>query len=228
MKRTDRPRSRRSLMRSTTRAARSAGSAAVISSSTSSWGSCTSARVRSRTRSTGRGTSLTIAPTSRSRTPIRSRPSRTGPGSMPVRRRFCSMVRSGISAGSWNTVATPAARASEGRRRRAGFPSTSTDPASAWITPARILTKVLLPAPFAPSNACISPGWTVRSAERSATMLPYRFARPRTSRSGGLSLTNAPRLSAEVGRSNRRPTSARRRSARYSPGPLQSKTSCSV
>ena len=45
-------------------------------------------------------------------------------------------------------------------------------PASAVMTPERILTSVLFPAPLAPSSAWISPGCTVRSAERSATTGP--------------------------------------------------------
>ncbi len=73
-------------------------------------------------------------------------------------RRFWARVRSGISDGSWNTVAIPADLASVGLRRRTGSPCTDVVPASEVMTPERILTSVLLPAPLAPSNAWISPG----------------------------------------------------------------------
>ena len=45
-------------------------------------------------------------------------------------------------------------------------------PDSGAMTPVRIFTSVLLPAPLAPSSAWISPGSTTRSAERSATTGP--------------------------------------------------------
>ena len=92
--------------------------------------------------------------------------------SAPVRRRFALTVRSGTSAGSWNTGASPIRAAPDGDFGRAGLPLTSIVPLSAAITPVRILTSVLLPAPFAPSSACTSPGSTTRSAERSATTGP--------------------------------------------------------
>ncbi len=52
------------------------------------------------------------------------------------------------------------------------------DPESAGKTPERIFTKVLLPAPFAPSRAWISPDLTVRSADRIATTDPNRLEIP--------------------------------------------------
>ena len=45
-------------------------------------------------------------------------------------------------AGPWRTVSTPSSRI---------------DPLSGWWTPARILTSVLLPAPFSPTSAWTSP-----------------------------------------------------------------------
>ncbi len=86
------------------------------------------------------------------------------------------MVRSGISAGSWNTVARPAAIASAGRRGDTSTPLTRIVPVSAANTPERILTSVLLPAPLAPSKAWISPGRTRRSTDRSATTEPKLLA----------------------------------------------------
>ena len=103
---------------------------------------------------------------------MRSSHSSTASGSIPVSLRFWSTVRSGTSAGSWNTVASPALVASRGRFRVASAPLTVTVPLSAAITPERILTIVLFPAPLAPSRAWISPGSTVRSTERRATTGP--------------------------------------------------------
>ena len=54
-------------------------------------------------------------------------------------------------------------------------PFISIVPPSGRITPVSTLTSVLLPAPFAPSRACTSPGSTTSVAERSATTGPYRF-----------------------------------------------------
>ena len=45
-------------------------------------------------------------------------------------------------------------------------------PPSGRITPVSTLTSVLLPAPFAPSSACTSPGSTTSVADRSATTGP--------------------------------------------------------
>ena len=63
----------------------------------------------------------------------------------------------------------PPARASE---TRMALPSTRIVPPSGRITPVRIFTSVLLPAPFAPSSACTSPGSTTSVADRSATTGP--------------------------------------------------------
>src|ERR1700758_104826 len=57
-------------------------------------------------------------------------------------------------------------------------------PLSAENTPVRILTSVLLPAPFAPMSAWISPRETVSAADLSATTEPNRLARSRTSSRG--------------------------------------------
>ena len=82
------------------------------------------------------------------------------------------IVRSGTSAGSWKTDASPLLVAAAGEAARTGLPPTETDPASALITPVSTLTSVLLPAPFAPSRACTSPGSITSVASRSATTGP--------------------------------------------------------
>ena len=56
---------------------------------------------------------------------------------------------------------------------RQGFvPSTSTLPSLAWRNPSRISTVVVLPAPFGPRNAKISPRRTSRSIPRTASVSP--------------------------------------------------------
>ena len=171
MKSTERPRSRHSRMTAKTFSARSDGSAAVISSSISSWGSRASARARSSIRSIGSGSSLVISVRS-TLSSIRSSHSRVRPMSARVSRRFCATVRSGRSAGSWKTGAKPTRTARCGEPIRTASPLTSIVPASWRITPVRIFTSVLLPAPLAPSSACTSPDSTTRSADLSATTGP--------------------------------------------------------
>ena len=90
----------------------------------------------------------------------------------PVSRRFCPIVRSGTSAGSWKTGASPSLAAAAGEDTLTALPLTAIDPASGRITPVRSLTSVLLPAPLAPSSACTSPGSTTRVAEPNATTAP--------------------------------------------------------
>ena len=85
---------------------------------------------------------------------------------------FSRTVRSGTSAGSWKTEASPAARAAAGEPTLSGLSARVIVPLSAAMTPVRIFTRVLLPAPLAPSSAWISPGSTTRSAERSAITEP--------------------------------------------------------
>src|SRR3990172_4128942 len=181
MKRTDRPRSRQTLITSKTRPARSDGSAAVISARRRSCGSRASARARSSMRSIGSGT-LTACSVKSTSSSISRSLERTASIGTRVSRRFCAIVRSATSAGSWKTGASPILAAAAGEETRTEEPPTSIVPPSARITPVRILTRVLFPAPFAPSNACTSPGSTVRSADRSATTGPKNFERSRASR----------------------------------------------
>ena len=193
MKRTLRPRSRQSRMTAKTRSARSDGSAAVISSRMRSCGSCASARARSSIRSIGSGRSSTSSRRS-SRIPIPSRLVRTASMDVPVRRRFWATERSGTSAGSWNTGESPKRVALRGEPGRTVLPETLIVPASGRMTPDSALTRVLLPAPLAPSRAWTSPGAMERSAERRATTGPYCFAIARASRSGVWSLMGQGRL----------------------------------
>ena len=56
-------------------------------------------------------------------------------------------------AGSWKTGASPWTCASAGRASVTSWPCTAMVPESEPSTPVRILTRVDLPAPFAPSSA---------------------------------------------------------------------------
>ena len=69
------------------------------------------------------------------------------------RQRFSATERLEQKASSWWTIAIPSWRASRGVCGRTGLPSTRISPASAVCTPARILPRVLLPAPFSPISA---------------------------------------------------------------------------
>ena len=184
MNSTERLRSFHRCITAKTRSDRSGGRAAVISSSTSSSGSNASALARSSMRRNGSGRSRTCSSRSSPPSSIAASCAFTAPMSAPDSRRFWATVRSGASAGSWKTGASPAAWASLGRRSSVGRPWITIAPASGRSTPVRILTIVDLPAPFAPSRACASPGSTVRSTARSATTGPNAFATAVASRSG--------------------------------------------
>ncbi len=118
MNSTERPCSFHSRMTPNTRSARSEGRAAVISSRSRSCGSRESARARSSMRSVARGRSPTSSPMSMGSSSMRSSQLRTRPTSAPVRRRLWATVRSGTSAGSWNTGARPSRRAARGDETR--------------------------------------------------------------------------------------------------------------
>ena len=99
---------------------------------------------------------------------------------------FSATVRSGKRRGSWWTTAIPSARAWAGpwmlrlARRRARIV-----PLSGWWTPARILTSVLLPAPFSPTSAWTSPGSRSSETSSRAWVAANRFEIPRSSARGG-------------------------------------------
>ena len=63
-------------------------------------------------------------------------------------------------------------RAPSGEPIRMSLPLSWIVPESWRMTPVRIFTSVLLPAPLAPSSAWTSPGSTTRSADLSATTGP--------------------------------------------------------
>src|SRR6516162_2617448 len=69
----------------------------------------------------------------------------------------------------------PARRASAGELRASARPETLISPSSGRTAPARILTSVLLPAPFSPRSACTVPGKISRLTSASARTPPYRL-----------------------------------------------------
>src|SRR5712691_7923902 len=64
---------------------------------------------------------------------------------------------------------TPWSMASLGEWNTTGSPSTKIWPASGRYRPARMLIRVVLPAPFSPSKACTSPQRAAKSTPRFAT-----------------------------------------------------------
>ena len=158
MKSTDRPRSRCGRITAKTRSARSDGSAAVISSSSSSCGSRASARARSIIRSIGSGTSshelVEVEVEVERAQPLVHR-ARDRPRSAAGSARPSGRAR-GRDPGRPARARSRAACA--GEPMRSCFAVDATRAAVGRITPVSTLTSVLLPAPFAPSRACTSPG----------------------------------------------------------------------
>ena len=97
---------------------------------------------------------------------------------------FSATVRSGKSRGSWWTTAIPSARDWAGPWIRVGTPSSRIVPLSGWWTPARIFTRVLLPAPFSPTSPWISPARMSIETSVRAAVAPKRFEMPRSSTRG--------------------------------------------
>ena len=135
----------------------SAGRAAVISSSISSCGSCASARARSSSRNSARGARGSASPG-------RGRSRSSGPATAspivrrcPVRRRFSLDRQVGDQRRVLENGGQPGLLLG-GARGPAVAPFTSIVRCRRRYTPERILTKVLFPAPLAPSRAWISAG----------------------------------------------------------------------
>src|SRR5579862_5688693 len=77
-----------------------------------------------------------------------------------------------------------AARAAAGSGSVTALPSTSKVPASGWYTPASIFTSVDLPAPFSPTRAWASPGYSSIDPSTSACTAPNALAACRSTRIG--------------------------------------------
>ena len=97
---------------------------------------------------------------------------------------FSVTVRVGTSMKCWWIMPMPAAMAVAGECTLESSPSRKTSPLSGAYSPNRIFMSVLLPAPFSPSRACISPAWTSKSIESLASTPGKRLVMPRISSSG--------------------------------------------
>src|SRR6202050_5060893 len=91
-----------------------------------------------------------------------------------------STDRSGHRLSSCATMARPRSCACLGVARLAGAPSISTRPWSGRYTPVKILTSVLLPAPFSPQMPRISPAPMSSDTSLSAAIGPKLFEMWRT------------------------------------------------
>src|SRR5262245_18577612 len=80
----------------------------------------------------------------------------------------------------------PSRLAVAGLSMTTGWPSNSRRPASGWMLPAMIFTRVDLPAPLSPSSATTSPAFTAKSTSRRASTAPKLLDRCSTARIGGL------------------------------------------
>jgi hypothetical protein len=94
---------------------------------------------------------------------------------------FSAAVSASNNEKCWNTMPMPSLRATLGLPMRTGFPFQRISPENGSSEPKSIFTSVDLPAPFSPSNACISPLAIERSMESQALSLPKILVRPRTS-----------------------------------------------
>ena len=106
---------------------------------------------------------------------------------------FSATVKCGHSESSWNTADTPWAAACIGPASVTFSPYNRMTPLSGACTPHKIFTKVLLPAPLAPSSTWISPRRQLKSASSSATVPLKRLLMPIASSAGasaGVSFTD--------------------------------------
>ena len=94
---------------------------------------------------------------------------------------------------SWYTVLMPARSASRGERGRTDWPSRRVLPASRSYTPVSTLMSVLLPAPFSPMSAWISPARTVKSTPCKARTPGKLFSNPRISSKAASAIGELPR-----------------------------------
>src|SRR5579863_2445303 len=192
MKMMDRPSARSSRMIRNRSCVSCGVSTAVGSSSTSSLASRSRALMISTRCCTPTGTS-SIRASGSTRRPYRSDRSRT---SRRVRRRssrpnprtrsapsvtFSATVNTGTSMKCWCTIPILALIASRGEWMLTGLPSSRISPSSGCTRPYSTFISVVLPAPFSPSSARISPGSTVRSMWSLATRSPKRLVMPRSS-----------------------------------------------
>ncbi len=73
---------------------------------------------------------------------------------------FSAIVKGGINIKCWWTIPIPKLIATLGLDILTSFPLIKIWPSSAWYNPYKMLIKVVLPAPFSPTRAWISPLYT--------------------------------------------------------------------
>jgi hypothetical protein len=106
--------------------------------------------------------------------------------------RFSSPVSRPSTAENWPV--TPIAARTASGSRAGSWPATRALPPSAATRVERMLTTVVLPAPFGPSRAKIEPAGTSRSMPSSTTFEPYALRRLRTAIADGMDMSCAPQL----------------------------------
>jgi hypothetical protein len=103
--------------------------------------------------------------------------------------RFSRPVRVWSTAACW--PASPITRRTATGRRTTSIPATVTRPASGLSSVARIRTRVVLPAPFAPSSADTFPSATCMLSPSSAVVLPNDLRTPAMSMIGSAASTSS-------------------------------------
>src|SRR5581483_8505325 len=101
-----------------------------------------------------------------------------------ARATLSSAVNSGNSDVIWNERAIPARLRRHAGQRVISAPAKRMAPESGKNSPANCAISVVLPAPFGPITACISPGMTANVTSASATTPPKRLLRPWICNSG--------------------------------------------
>ena len=140
---------------------------------------CASPTVRSATSAVGSTASPVSRPSAATAATAAARSTRPRViGSAPSTT-FSATVSVGTSMKCWCTIPTPAAIAARVSHPVTSRPCTCTVPASGACPPASTRISVLLPAPFSPTTAWISPTAASSEASRLAATPPKALAIPR-------------------------------------------------
>ena len=99
---------------------------------------------------------------------------------------FSTTVSEAKVSAIWNVRPTPWRQIASGRRPTSSTPPSFTDPASGASWPPTMLKQVVLPAPFGPISASISPGASEKLTFATARTPPKDFESLRTASSGGV------------------------------------------
>src|ERR1700761_8097726 len=134
------------------------------------------------------------------------------------RYRLVAMSRAGATASVWNTVSMPASLACCTLRKWTGWPSRYSWPSSGMSAPHRHRIRVDLPALLSPMTARISPGYSSKSAPRSASTRPSYLTQHSAASPGSAPFCVGGRAESVTVSPARRKTTAR--SSSYPPDPL--------